>query len=182
MMKIDLKARYQNMEDVVADLERYEASIKAAGHRSADEGRGRSRRRTTRFSPVHRRPEAVQAEAARARDGSASTVRDEGGGFQDRALRGGSVRDPGCPAQEPHELGISARLLVSDAETAAERFRESPVDAVIFDTDGQGAESIEAFLDMHETAHAEGQAASRGGLARAHGRVRSGKSFPQTTS
>ena len=30
-------------------------------------------------------------------------------------------------------------LLVSDAETAAERFRESPVDAVIFDTDGQGS-------------------------------------------
>ena len=48
-------------------------------------------------------------------------------------------------------------LLVSDAETAAERFRESPVDAVIFDIDGQGAESVEAFLDMHETAQAEGQ-------------------------
>ena len=40
---------------------------------------------------------------------------------------------------------------------AAERYRESPVDAVIFDTDGQGAESIEAFLDMHEKAHEEGQ-------------------------
>ena len=58
-------------------------------------------------------------------------------------------------------------MLVSDAETAAERFREAPVDAVIFDTDGQGAESIEAFLDMHETAHAEGQELRRGGLARA---------------
>ena len=48
-------------------------------------------------------------------------------------------------------------LLVADAERAAERFRESPVDAVIFDTDGQDAESIEAFLDMHEKAHEEGQ-------------------------
>ena len=48
-------------------------------------------------------------------------------------------------------------LLVSDAERAAERFREAPVDAVIFDTDGQGSESIEAFLDMHEKAHEEGQ-------------------------
>ncbi len=28
---------------------------------------------------------------------------------------------------------------------------------MIFDTDGQGAESIDAFLDMHEKAHAEGQ-------------------------
>ena len=47
-------------------------------------------------------------------------------------------------------------LLVSDAEVAAERFRESPADAVIFDTDGQDEESIEAFLDMHEKAHEEG--------------------------
>ena len=44
-------------------------------------------------------------------------------------------------------------LLVGDAERAAERFRESPVDAVIFDADGQGLESIEHFLDMHEKAH-----------------------------
>ena len=34
-------------------------------------------------------------------------------------------------------------LLVGDAERRAERYRESPVDAVIFDADGQGAESIE---------------------------------------
>ena len=47
------------------------------------------------------------------------------------------------------------RPLVSDAETAAERFRESSVDAVIFDTDGQGVKSIDAFLDMHEEAHAD---------------------------
>ena len=44
-------------------------------------------------------------------------------------------------------------LLVGDAERAAERYRESPVDAVIFDADGQGAESIEHFIDMHEKAH-----------------------------
>ena len=47
-------------------------------------------------------------------------------------------------------------LLVSDAEVAAERFRESPVDAVIFDTDGQDDESIDAFIDMHEKAHEDG--------------------------
>lgn len=31
------------------------------------------------------------------------------------------------------------------------------MDAVVFDTDGQDEESIEAFLDMHEKAHEEGQ-------------------------
>ncbi len=46
-------------------------------------------------------------------------------------------------------------LLVGDAERAAERYRESPVDAVIFDADGQGEDSIEHFIDMHEKAHEE---------------------------
>src|SRR5262249_35708587 len=48
-------------------------------------------------------------------------------------------------------------MLVSDAERGAEMYREAPVDAVLFDTDGQGPESIEAFIDMHETAHEEGK-------------------------
>jgi CheY-like chemotaxis protein len=48
-------------------------------------------------------------------------------------------------------------FLVSDAERAAERYRESPPDAVIFDVDGLGEEGIDAFLDMHEKAHEDGQ-------------------------
>jgi DNA-binding response OmpR family regulator len=47
-------------------------------------------------------------------------------------------------------------LLVSDAEVAAERFRESPVDAVVFDTDGHDVDAIDAFVDMHEKAHEDG--------------------------
>ena len=48
-------------------------------------------------------------------------------------------------------------ILVSDAERAAEMYHDAPPDAVLFDTDGQGSESIEAFIDMHETAHSEGR-------------------------
>src|SRR5262249_39985109 len=44
-------------------------------------------------------------------------------------------------------------LLVTDAERAAERFREAPVNAVIVDTDGIGHDAIEAINDMHEKAH-----------------------------
>jgi hypothetical protein len=43
-------------------------------------------------------------------------------------------------------------LLVGDAERAAERYREAPVDAVIFDADGQGPEAIDHFIDMHDKA------------------------------
>jgi serine/threonine protein kinase len=40
-------------------------------------------------------------------------------------------------------------MLVRDAEVAAERFRESPVDAVIFDIDGQDEDALKALGDMH---------------------------------
>lgn len=47
-------------------------------------------------------------------------------------------------------------FLVSDAELAAERYRESLPDAVIFDADGLGSEGIDTFLTMHSKAHEEG--------------------------
>jgi CheY-like chemotaxis protein len=48
-------------------------------------------------------------------------------------------------------------LLVSDPDRAAERYRESAPDAVLFDIDGLGAGSLDAFLDMHEKAHEDGR-------------------------
>ena len=74
MMKIDLKARYQNMEDVVADLERYEASIKPASP---------TRRRPPRPSKTHAEsifaaaisPESADVEASRTKSCSRSRSR-----------------------------------------------------------------------------------------------------------
>ncbi len=51
-------------------------------------------------------------------------------------------------------------LLVVDAERAAERYRESPPDAVLFDADGLGPNALDAFLDMHAKAHEDGHALS----------------------
>ena len=48
-------------------------------------------------------------------------------------------------------------ILVGDAERAAERFRESPPDAVVFDVDGLGAGAIDSFIDMHDKAREDGQ-------------------------
>jgi eukaryotic-like serine/threonine-protein kinase len=47
-------------------------------------------------------------------------------------------------------------FLVTDAELAAERYREAVPDAVIFDVDGLGPEAIDSFVDMHEKAHEDG--------------------------
>lgn len=45
---------------------------------------------------------------------------------------------------------------MGDPELAAERYREQPPDAVIFDADGLGETAVDAFLDMHEKAHEDG--------------------------
>lgn len=47
-------------------------------------------------------------------------------------------------------------LLVSDPERAAERYRESLPDGVLFDADGLGSEALASFLDMHLKAHEDG--------------------------
>jgi CheY-like chemotaxis protein len=47
-------------------------------------------------------------------------------------------------------------FLVGDAERAAERYREAPTDAVIFDVDGLGPEALEAIADMYDKAQEEG--------------------------
>jgi eukaryotic-like serine/threonine-protein kinase len=149
MMKIDLKARYQNMDDVVADLERFEASTK-----SADESQRATPESDQDFVQsifaFDKGPEPAHAEAA-----------PHEGPPQAKAVPSKTVLcvEAQAEIQDALRKGLTnwgyRALLVSDAETAAERFRESSVDAVIFDTDGQGAESLDAFLDMHEEAHAE---------------------------
>jgi CheY-like chemotaxis protein len=156
MMKIDLKARYQTVDDVVADLERYQGSIEPA----ATEPQAPSLRE---FHPDL--VDVIFAMPAGAEPAAQATAapKEELQHFEVKALASKSVL---CVEAQP-EIQDALRksltswgyraLLVADAERAAERFRESPVDAVIFDTDGQDSESIEAFLDMHEKAHEEGQ-------------------------
>ena len=155
MMKIDLKARYQNMDDVVADLERYRStrSSRPAPPRGATQ-RGRARRRRIDFrrrqgSRIGRPPrravphEELQPFEVKAVVAKSVLCVEAQAEIQDafaRDSRAGGIACCWCPMPR----------------RAAERYRESPVDAVIFDTDGQGAESIDAFLDMHEKAHAEG--------------------------
>ncbi len=162
MMKIDLKARYQNMDDVVADLERFEALAKAAAASEAPAPAVSTEADDEAFeslfapAPV---PEIASVDAdAHEEQGKHESLQS----FEVKAV---TVKSVLCVESQPEiqdalRKSISSwgyrALLVSDAERAAERYRESPVDAVIFDTDGQGPESIEAFLDMHEKAHEEG--------------------------
>jgi serine/threonine protein kinase len=143
MMKIDLKARYQTMAEVVADLERYKASLGEGAEHSA------AKKEEDEFASIFAlppEPDPVPSPSAPGEPPPSRPVplrsvlcveaQDE---IQD-VLRKTLTR-----------MGYRA-LVVRDAENAAERYREAPTDAVIFDADGQGAECIEHLVDMHDKA------------------------------
>jgi serine/threonine protein kinase len=137
MMKIDLKARYQTMHEVVEDLEKYKASLETGDHHA-------KKHQDDEFASIFvlpPEPEPAPVEPPPAKPVPQYSVlcveaQDE---IQD-VLRKTLTR-----------MGYRA-LVVRDAERAAERYRESPVDAVIFDADGQGAEAIDHLIDMQDKA------------------------------
>jgi tRNA A-37 threonylcarbamoyl transferase component Bud32/CheY-like chemotaxis protein len=143
MMKIDLKARYQTMDEVVAELERYQIEV---GEVAAKEAAAAAQ------------AAAIQREA----DAPVAAPSDELHPYETKAVAPKSVLCVESQAEIQDALRKSLSrmgyrvLLVSDAEVAAERFRESPVDAVVFDTDGHDVDAIDAFVDMHEKAHEDG--------------------------
>jgi serine/threonine protein kinase len=149
MMRIDLKARYQTMDAVVADLELYQINYDAAKSGNAprtkddevDEFLG------SIFLPreIEKPPDLAPAAPPPPKPVPSKSV---------------LCVETQTEIQDAFRKTLSNMgykvMLVSDAEVGAERYREAPVDAVIFDTDGQDADSVEAFLDMHEFAHEEG--------------------------
>ncbi len=144
MMKIDLKARYQTMTEVVDDLEKYRATLKEGGGKTD----AALRQEEDDFASIFALPpEPEPAPAEPAQPPPAKVV-------PQRTVLCVEAQDEIQDVLRKTLTRMGYRpLLVGDAERAAERFRESPVDAVIFDADGQGLESIEHFLDMHEKAH-----------------------------
>jgi eukaryotic-like serine/threonine-protein kinase len=150
MMKVDLKARYQTLDEVVRDLEAYgshkkapQAAVAAADFVEVDEARifvrpgaGDGQECEPRF-----RPEAFEAKTVLPKNLLCVESQSD-------------VQDAFCKSLS--KMGYRV-FLEGDTERAAERYRESPPDAVIFDADGLGPEGINAFLDIHETAREDGR-------------------------
>ncbi len=141
MMKIDLKQRYQSMEEVVADLKSFEQATLIEAQRQAQ-------------AQIHVEALASPHSAVIAAD-------DEDDGFDMSLFENDAIvrKSVLCvEIQEPVQDVLRKTLkrmgyhvmLVRDAERAAERYNESPPDAVLFDFDGQGMEAFEAFRQMHE--------------------------------
>jgi tRNA A-37 threonylcarbamoyl transferase component Bud32 len=162
LMKMELKARYQNMEDVVRDLEAYEAHHPSA--QAAPQGPAASVLDGARVD-AESQSIFMAAVGIAEPDIAPEPAPEQPAELAPFEVKAATVKSVLCVESQP-EIQDALRktisrmgyrvLLVRDAELAAERYREAPVDAVIFDTDGQGDGSLEAFVDMHETAHEEG--------------------------
>ncbi len=148
MMKMDLKARYQNMDEVVKDLDVFQASFsgEAVGSGSGPGSsivRKKEKRRHVTGSVEDLFTAAFGEEALPAAPPNNLLCVE----FQD------AIQD--AFRKVFTQMGYKV-MLVRDAERAAELFRESPPDAVVFDADGLGPDSLDAFLQMHEKAHQDG--------------------------
>jgi eukaryotic-like serine/threonine-protein kinase len=149
MMRMELKSRYQTMDGVIADLEKFAARVKVGitGMEEASEDEPDFLQDLGElFGPT---PGADPYEQ------HAVTAAGEVAAFQKKNLL--------CVESQPEiqdafrktltKMGYRV-ILVTDAERAAERYCESPTDAVVFDFDGLGPEeALQSLVDMHDKAH-----------------------------
>ena len=148
MMKIDLHARYQNMESVVADLKAYRDSILGGGSNDPDGPAEGSLEEALALDPSifvspGDEPESRPATASKPAVQRNILCVEAQGEIQD-ALR-----------KTLSKMGYRV-MIVRDPERAAERYEESPSDALLFDVDGLGPDSIASLVVMHAKAEEDG--------------------------
>jgi eukaryotic-like serine/threonine-protein kinase len=147
MMKVDLKARYQTVAEVIADLEAYE-----------------TKRSPTYQSPESEEfsfdPESIFLHSLREDPKKPDTSNGAAAQTPAPAPKNVLCVESQGEIQEAFRKTLSKMgyrvFLVGDPERAAERYREQTPDAVIFDVDGLGPTAFDAFIDMHDKAHEAG--------------------------
>jgi tRNA A-37 threonylcarbamoyl transferase component Bud32/CheY-like chemotaxis protein len=160
MMKVELKARYQKIEEVIADLEAYEQHMRSGTHTDAGDELGLDNEsifvNNLRNEP---KPESAAsivgpAPAAQAANGAGAAAEAASPPKNVLCVESQEV------VQDAFKKTLSRMgyrvLLVGDPERAVERCREQPPDALIFDADGYGPEAVDTFVAIHEQAHEEG--------------------------
>ncbi len=134
MMRVDLKARYQTMDSVVADLEAYQANASndVASAPTLEPTSEEEVDLSVGFSPE----EVDEAKLILCVEGQEAARE-----AMDRALKG---------------MGYRVHL-AGNVEAAARQIREVLPDAVLFDADGIGPNGIETFLNFRKSALADGR-------------------------
>jgi CheY-like chemotaxis protein len=164
MMRVDLKSRSQNMDEVLADLHRYKERVKSgiSGLEVTDDDEPEFFVDLDEiFANRPGTPEAAESAGA----AGAAVAADEGRKAAAKAPRPGKRTllcvESQAEIQDAFRKSLSRMgyrvILVRDVELAAERFEEERPDAVVFDLDGLGEEALDALDTMHAKAHEEGQ-------------------------
>ncbi len=199
MMKVDLRLRYNSMDDVVNDLDLYmeRRSAKALGMPLPVKQKAKAKATDTGapqeaeedifmadFSDLRGAPkekEKVKEEVKVAENEYHEAAPHEEADDDDEEFVIGSAPEPEPVSPFEVKAIVPKRLLcvevqedvqsafrktltkmgyrvllVADPERAAERYRESLPDGVLFDADGLGADALSSFLDMHVKAHEDG--------------------------
>lgn len=148
MMKVDLSARYQTIEEVIADLEAYQARRLPDFHPPVSEeitlDESSIFLHSAREDDKPKQDAAKNGAQAHAEAPSKTVLCVESQGEIQEAFR-----------RTLSKMGYRVSL-VGDPEGAAECYREQRPDAVIFDADGLGPEAFFAFLDLHAKAMENG--------------------------
>jgi CheY-like chemotaxis protein len=149
MMKVELKARYQNMDDVISDLSGYEGRVRAGITGFDDQHEEDTEYLDDLDAIFTHRPGS--AEAGDARPGTPNQ------GAERKSLLCVENQQEIQEAMRKSLTKLGYRvILVGDAELAAERYDEARPDGVIFDIDGLGQEGIDALISMNEKAREDG--------------------------
>ena len=181
MMKVELKPRYQSMSDVVDDLDKYRRSLESGGQKPQRNDRDDIFDQIFAYpsppveTPVANSPASGSIEPEEEAV-SESGERDQlfkqvftdpseappnGAVPTSPVSKGPALKTILCVESQDEiqdglrktltKMGYRA-LVIRNAEIAAERYREAPTDAVLFDLDGQGEEGIDHLIDMHDRA------------------------------
>ena len=197
MMKVDLSARYQTIEDVIDDLENSRCERRSAPPpgcdiRRSDEDEAIDFDKVQLFLPREHEEEPketpkTQTKAEPLTESAQLRAEESAEAFEIPVAPPKQVLcvETQSEIQDVFRKSLSKMgyrvFLVGDAERAAERYRETIPDAVIFDTDGLGSEAVDAFLDMHDKAQKDGHPWPRSSFS-APGNSRSASNFPPTTA
>ncbi len=153
MMKIDLHARYQSMDAVVADLKAYRDSILGGGSNDPDQPAEGSLEEALALDPSIFLAPADDPDLNPAPSATATAAKPV-------VLKNILCVEAQDEIQDALRKTLSKMgyrvMIVRDPERAAERYEESPPDALLFDVDGLGPDSLGSLALMHAKAEEEG--------------------------
>jgi hypothetical protein len=160
MMKVDLKARYQTMDEVIVDLEAYEVqkgtprslvdAIDTGADADDDELDDEDFNNLFEDPAAAPKPEPIARATA-----PKVAVRGPAAGPKNVLCVEAQSEVQEVFRKALTKMGYRVDL-AGDASRAAAQYHESHPDVVVFDADGLGPDAFDTFLGMHEKAHEEG--------------------------